>query len=237
MNKKLLSILSMALTLCTVSTPSAADVKIFGVPARELVSSADIKMTITSKPHEIKMLNISNAGVKGKTGEFSNAPDARDCVKKMFAETPPRLVAGSFTIVSASARLGGSIVGKSQTTISAESFSFQPLTVFGTNGQFTLNFINPLSLIKSLTMKPSDITATHGGEELHIGSVWGKFAGITGDSIHCVGYGRVTVTFDLDKLAKCFPNESQNLTPTSAKKQFFDAHFGPTCESDGESSS
>lgn len=199
MNKKLLSIACMVLALCGVSTPFAADVTILGVPARQLISSSGVKMTITPASNEITMLNISTKGIEGETGGFTGTSDASACVKDMFAENPPRLVAGSFTTASASARLGGSIVGKSELTISAERFSFQPLTVFGTNGEFTLNFTNSHSLIKSLTMTPSNITAPFNGEELHIGSVWGDFTGAPSSEeqiIHLIGYPSITIEFN-----------------------------------------
>ncbi|MDP3641493.1 MAG: hypothetical protein Q8R43_03585, partial [Alphaproteobacteria bacterium] len=134
MNNKLLSISYIALTLCTFSTPSAADVTFLGVSANNLMSSANIKMTITSKPDEITMLNISNTGVKGQTGGGSNTPDTRNCVKSMFAKNPPRTIVGGLITHNGSlANMAGSIVGKRGISLNSERFSFPPSTVFGTN--------------------------------------------------------------------------------------------------------
>ncbi|MDP3936015.1 MAG: hypothetical protein Q8Q56_03410 [Alphaproteobacteria bacterium] len=196
----------LALTLCGVFTTNAAadEATIFGVPAIVMTTEGAI-VALKANPNEITMLNILKTGVKGQTGGFSNNPDTIDCVKTMFAENPPSLVAGSFMSKSSAARLGGSIVGKSQTTISAESFSFQPLTVFGTNGQFTPNFTNPHSLIKSITLDSSNITVNYNGEELHIGSVWGDFTGAPSSDaqiIHFVGYHRITIQFNPETIAE-----------------------------------
>ncbi|MDP3641519.1 MAG: hypothetical protein Q8R43_03720, partial [Alphaproteobacteria bacterium] len=68
-----------------------------------------------------------------------------------------------------------------------------------------LNFTNPLSLIKSLTMEPSDITVTHGGEKLHIGSVWGDFTGAPSSDeqiIHLIGYTSIVVEFNPAAIAE-----------------------------------
>lgn len=205
MNKKLLYIVYMALILCTVSTPSAADdVTILGIPAKRF-TSGNVEITITPDLKEITMLNISKAGVVCQTGGFSNAPDARVCVKTMFAENPPNLISGAFTVAPTSTQLGGSIVGKNHISISAENFSLQTLTVLGTNGQTVLNFTHPLSLIKSITLAPPNITAPFNGSELHIGSVWGKFTGVPSSDaqiIHFIGYPSIKIEFNPAAIAE-----------------------------------
>lgn len=179
MNKKLLSIACMALTLCMFSTPFAADaIEILGVSGRSLMGLESVSMDLGPSPEAITMLNISKTGVAGKNGRFSTASDTITLVKNIFKENPPCIVANSFTTETTSAGLGRSIVGRNQLTISAENFVFQLLTVFGTNGQLTLNFKHPQSLIKSITLAPSDIKTSLNDQELHIGSIWGLYGEI-----------------------------------------------------------
>lgn len=210
MTKKLLSIAYMALILCVVSKLSASDVTILNVPIEkfmsQLISRTDQSTTIRNSIYdEITMLEISKKGMFYQLKSLSKIPDPEKLVKRTWAENPPHQVADSFTTSSASARLEGSIVGKNNISISAESFSFQDLTVFGTNGNVTLNFNNPKSLIKSITFGTSDIATTSKGEELHIGSVWGDFTGVPSSDaqrIHFIGYPKISIQFNLAAIAE-----------------------------------
>jgi hypothetical protein len=203
---KLLSIAYMALTLCAVSTPSAADdVIILGTPAKDLIAESNDEIIINPQPIHIAVLNISEKGIKVQAGVFSEKTDTTDHIKSMFAQNTLRLVTESFTTTSASNELEGSIIGRNQISISAEKFRFPDKTIFGTNGQTTLHFMNPHSLIKSITLASSNITVTSNGKELHIGSVWGNFDGTPSSDpqiIYLAGYPSIEVVINLEALAE-----------------------------------
>lgn len=186
-------------------TLSAAEVTIFGQSAKDFISENSTLITITPGPQKITMFNISKAGIVCEFGEFSNTLNSSDCVKTTITNNPPRLTAGSITINTSSAELAGSIVGKNEIFLSAENFSFQPLTAFGTNGKFILNFTRPCSLITSVTLAPSNIRTTFDDEALAIRSVWGNFTdepSSEGQTIHILGYPEISIQFNRAAIAE-----------------------------------
>jgi hypothetical protein len=156
----------MVLTLCTVSTVSAAD-------AFTIISISD----------------------KGVFPIWIGQAKTQD-VQTMFTEKQPLQLKDPLTISSDTVDLKGPVVGEEEISIFAKNFRFQHDTVFGTNGNLTLNFTNSLSPIKSITLYPSDITITHNGEELHIGSVWGNLTGALSSDVQLIllrGYSEISI--------------------------------------------
>ena len=205
MNKKLLSFLCMALMLYTIHPSFAAEeMTIFGDSAKSFKGTKDTIVILTPTPYEIAVLNISKAGIKPQRAILSDTPDTADYLKTVFLRNGFCITGPVFSITSRTAEWGGSIVGKNNISISADDFMLKKLTIFGTNGNVTLNFNNPKSLIKSITLGTSDIAITHRGEELHIGSVWGNFNGELSSEpqlIYILGYSVVEVEINPEAIA------------------------------------
>ncbi len=205
---KILSIAWLALILSVFSTPSAADdIKLFGISAEARMTRGTKTLRIIHEPTNILVLGISGKGLTEANASFEHHPDSTSLILGLFRQQPPQMVVErTLTIETREAvSLGGSIVGKNQITLSAESFEFQQLTVFGTNGTITLNFTDPSSLIKSITLDTSNIAITSKGEELHIGSVWGDFTGVPSSNsqlIHILGYSSFKIEFNPAAIAE-----------------------------------
>ncbi|QOL20367.1 hypothetical protein [Candidatus Bodocaedibacter vickermanii] len=205
MNKKLLSIAYIALMLYTIHPSFAAEeMTIFGDSAKSFTDTEDKIVILKPNPNEIAVLNISKAGIKPQRAILSDTPDTADYLKTVFLRNGFCITVPVFSSTSRTAEWEGSIVGKNNISISADDFRIKKLTIFGTNGNVTLSFNNPKSLIKSITLGTSDIPITSRGEELHIGSIWGSFNGELSSEpqlIHILGYSLIEVEINPEAIA------------------------------------
>lgn len=206
MNKRLLSITCMALTLCMFSTPSSAnDVKLFGISAEAWMTMGAGTLTIKHAPTDIFVLDISDNGLTQEEAAFKDESDSRSLILNLFSEQKPKIVSERIlTIEAKETKISGSIAGKQEISISSERFDLSIGTILGTNGTITLNFTDPKSLIKSITLEPSAIVATNNGQELHIGSIWGTGTGIPSSKtqkFHFSGYTSLDVRVNTDAIA------------------------------------
>lgn len=93
MNKRLLSITCMALTLCMFSTPSSAnDVKLFGISAEAWMTMGAGTLTIKHAPTDIFVLDISDNGLTQEQAAFKDESDSRSLILNLFSEQKPKIV-------------------------------------------------------------------------------------------------------------------------------------------------
>ena len=168
MNKKLLSILCMALTLSMFSTPSAADatsentVKIFG-HTLEAVHASKHRTTLTPKNlDKVQSIIVSSAGLSHKAGLYKFSNNVSDFVLSCFSRVAPVEYKGEVRIESGlGVNCGGPLIAPDgNLTFTSPEYNFEPTAVFGTNGTITLTFTTPNSLIKSITLQPSTLETT-----------------------------------------------------------------------------
>lgn len=220
MNKKLLSIACLALTLCGVSTPSAADVtsattaittengiKIFG-HTLEAVHASKHRTTITPKKLEkVQSIIVSSAGLVHKAGLIKISDSASDFVLFRLNRVPPVECRGEVRIESGMGiNCGGPLIAlQGNLEFSAPEYNFEHAAVFGTNGTITLNFTAPTSLIKSITLQPSILETSYKNNKIHIGSIFGKFTGVPSEqpqSLNFIGYPSITIEFNPEAIAE-----------------------------------